>query len=168
MPTGFLQITGIGATHRLPPALPRRWSSIEDTTMSTTHYPFLVATLGEAAGRLPDDLARTLESTLAATQPANSGDGPTLLACLRHIRQGDGADGQPVPGRGRSASQRAALARLDRATAGMSVLLEVLHAAERVRVDGEPDQQVGDDVREGLLLACRGLCEYMGTQLPTG
>ncbi|MNT52656.1 hypothetical protein D3C72_1896900 [compost metagenome] len=59
-----------------------------------------------------------------------------------------------------------ALARIDRANAGLILLLEVLHASERVRVDGEEVQQIGDDIREGLLLACRGLSEYMGTQLP--
>jgi len=45
------------------------------------------------------------------------------------------------------------------------LLLELLHATERVRVDGDEDQQVGDDVREGLLLACRGLAEYVDVQL---
>ena len=45
------------------------------------------------------------------------------------------------------------------------MLLELLHASERVRVDGEEAQQVGNDVREGLLLACRGLSEYVDTQV---
>jgi len=54
-----------------------------------------------------------------------------------------------------------AMARIDRANAGLSLLLERLHAIERVRVDGDAGQQVGDDVREGLLMACRGLAEYV-------
>lgn len=58
-----------------------------------------------------------------------------------------------------------AMARADRANAGLTLLLELLHATERVRVDGDDDQQVGDDVREGLLLACRGLAEYVDVQL---
>jgi len=58
-----------------------------------------------------------------------------------------------------------ALARIGRAAAGLTLLLEMLHAGERLRVDGEEAQNVGDDVREGLLLACRGLSEYVGTQL---
>jgi len=57
------------------------------------------------------------------------------------------------------------MARIDRANAGLSLLLERLHAIERVRVDGGADQQVGDDVREGLLMACRGLAEYVDVQL---
>ena len=57
------------------------------------------------------------------------------------------------------------MARIDRANAGLSLLLELLHTIERVRVDGDADQQVGDDVREGLLLACRGLAEYVDVQL---
>jgi len=86
--------------------------------MTTSHYPHLSATLGEAATRLPDDLART------------------LLHCLQHIRQGDAADGQPWPGKGCTPGQRLALARIDRANAGLTFLLELLHATERVRVDG--------------------------------
>ena len=58
-----------------------------------------------------------------------------------------------------------ALTRIDRANAGLSFLLELLHATERVRVDGDIDQQMGDGAREGLLLACRGLAEYVDVQL---
>lgn len=57
------------------------------------------------------------------------------------------------------------MARIDRANAGLNLLLERLHTIERVRVDGDADQQVGDDVREGLLMACRGLAEYVDVQL---
>lgn len=57
------------------------------------------------------------------------------------------------------------MARIDRANAGLSLLLELLHTIERVRVDGDADQQVGDDVREGLLMACRELTEYVDVQL---
>lgn len=57
------------------------------------------------------------------------------------------------------------MARIDRVNAGLSLLLERLHTIERVRVDGDADQQVGDDVRQGLLLACRGLAEYVDVQL---
>ncbi len=69
------------------------------------------------------------------------------------------------PGKGRTLGQRLALARIDRANAGLTFLLELLHATERVRVDGEVSQQVGDDAREGLLLACRGPAEYVDVQL---
>lgn len=130
--------------------------------MSANRYPYLFATLGEAANHLPDEVARPLETTLAAHQATDS---ITLLNCLQRIREGDAADGQPLPSKGRTPGQRVALARIDRANAGLTLLLELLHATERVRVDGEQAQQVGDDVREGLLLACRGLAEYVDMQV---
>ncbi|HDS1104277.1 hypothetical protein ACK1O1_02985 [Stenotrophomonas maltophilia] len=133
--------------------------------MTSSKYPHLFATLGEAATRLPDDLARTLESTFASLQEGQAPGTITLLACLQHIRQGDAADGQPWPGNGRTPGQRLALARIDRANAGLTFLLELLHATERVRVDGEVAQEMGDGAREGLLLACRGLSEYVDVQL---
>ena len=141
----------------------------KDAEMTTTKYPFLFATLGEAATRLPDDLARTLESTLAATDAANTtaerNGGITLLDCLQRIRHGDAADGQPWPAKGHTAGQRMALASMDRANAAQTYLLELLHAIERARVDGDEDQHVGDTGREALLLACRALSEYVGGQL---
>lgn len=133
--------------------------------MSASTYPYLFATLGDAAHQLPDGIARVLETTLAATQAAPASDGVTLQRCLQRIRQVEGADGQPWPVRGRTPAQCMALARIDRANAGLTLLLELLHASERVRVDGDDDQQLGDGAREGLLLACRGLSEYVDTQL---
>ncbi len=58
-----------------------------------------------------------------------------------------------------------ALARIDRADVVLSFLLELLHATERARVDGDIDQHMDDGAREGLLLACRGLAEYVDLQL---
>ncbi|WP_414605110.1 hypothetical protein, partial [Stenotrophomonas pavanii] len=113
----------------------------------------------------PDDLARTLEDTFVALQTGHSPGAITLQACLQYIRQGDAADGQPWPGSNRTPGQRLALARIDRANAGLSFLLELLHATERVRVDGDIDQHMDDGAREGLLLACRGLAEYVDVQL---
>ncbi|HFK2921695.1 TPA: hypothetical protein ACGY72_002896 [Stenotrophomonas maltophilia] len=133
--------------------------------MTATHYPFLFATLGEAANDLPEAIARALETTLSATHGSTAPSSSTLLACLQHIRQVEAADGQPWPETGRTPGHRMAMARANRANAGLTVLLELLHATERVRVDGDDDQQVGDDVREGLLLACRGLAEYVDVQL---
>lgn len=43
--------------------------------------------------------------------------------------------------------QRLALARTDRAAAGLSFLLELLYATERVRVDGYIDQHMDDGAR---------------------
>jgi hypothetical protein len=96
---------------------------------------------------------------------AHADEGITLLSCLQRIRDVDAADGQPWPDKGRKQCFGFAMARIDRANAGLTLLLELLHAIERVRVDGDADQQVGDDVREGLLLACRGLAEYVDVQL---
>ncbi len=141
----------------------------KDAEMTTTKYPFLFATLGEAAARLPDDLARTLESTLAATDAANTPQPTpgsiTVLNCLRRIRQVEGANGQPWPSKGHTPGQCMALARIDRANAGQTFLLELLHAIERTRVDGDEDEQVGDGAREGILFACRALAEYVDVQL---
>ena len=130
--------------------------------MSANRYPFLFATLGDLANQLPAEIAEPLETTLAANPAAN---GITLLNCLQRIRDVEAADGQPLQRKGRSSGQCMALARINRANAGLTVLLELLHASERVRVDGEEAQQVGNDVREGLLLACRGLSEYVDEQV---
>uniref|UniRef100_UPI00066C41F0 hypothetical protein n=1 Tax=Stenotrophomonas maltophilia TaxID=40324 RepID=UPI00066C41F0 len=116
----------------------------------------------DLANQLPAEIAEPLETTLAANPAAN---GITLLECLQRIREVEAADGQPLQRKGRSSGQCMALARINRANAGLTVLLELLHASERVRVDGEEAQQVGNDVREGLLLACRGLSEYVDTQV---
>jgi len=134
----------------------------KEAVMSTTRYPYLFATLGEAANTLPDELAQPLETTLSAQQ---SGEGVTLLGSLQRIRQVEGADGQPLQRKGRNTAQCMALARINRANAGLTVLLELLHASERVREDGDEAQQIGNDVREGLLLACRGLSEYVDEQV---
>ncbi|AWH16450.1 hypothetical protein C1922_03445 [Stenotrophomonas sp. ZAC14D2_NAIMI4_7] len=135
--------------------------------MKASSYPYLFATLGDATAQLPDAIARALETTLAASHAADA-DAPgriTLLSCLQRIRQVEGADGQPWPSNGRTPAQRMVRARIDRANAGLTFLLELLHASERVRVDGDDGQQIGDDMREGLLLACRGLAEYLDVQL---
>lgn len=134
--------------------------------MTASQYPYLFATLGEAANQLPEAVARALETTLTATQ-VNAPSSTTLLGCLQRIRKVEAADGQPWPTKGHTPGQSMAMARIDRANSGLTLLLEVLHATERVRVDGDADQQIGEDVREGLLLACRGLAEYMEVQVRT-
>lgn len=131
--------------------------------MSAPDYPYLTATLGDAAERLPPELAQPLEAAFAAT--VDVPDPITLQGCLQRIRNGDGADGQPWHGPTLTPGQGMAMARADRAAAGLTTLLEIFHAAERVRVDGDDGQQIGDGTREGLLLACRGLAEYVELQL---
>ena len=132
---------------------------------SPSRYPHLFATLGEAANELPDEIARALETTLTATQASPSTRAITLLGCLQRIRQGDAADGQPWPRKGQSPEQGRALARANRANVGLTFLLELLHATERARIDGDESQHIGDGARDELLLACRGLSEYVDLQL---
>lgn len=81
--------TGIGTTHRPPPSLLSGVASCrlhKDAAMTASPYPHLFATLGDAATRLPDDLARTLEDTFVALQSGNNAGTITLQACLQHIR----------------------------------------------------------------------------------
>jgi len=134
----------------------------KEAAMSANRYPFLFATLGEAANQLPAELAQPLEATLSASQTA---DTTTLLDQLQRIRYSEGADGQPLVRKGRAPGQCVALSRIQRANAGLTFLLELFHACERVRVDGDISQQLGDDARDGLLFACRGLSEYVDTQV---
>ncbi len=131
--------------------------------MPKTHHPNLTATLGEAALRLPPELAQPLEAAFAA---ANEAPAPiNLPGCLQRIQAGDAADGQPWPGPSTTPGQAVAAARRDRAAVGLVSLLELYHAAERVRVDGEEKDDIGDGTREGLMLACRGLAEYVALQM---
>ena len=130
--------------------------------MSAHRYPFLFATLGEAANQLPDEIAQPLETTLSANTAT---DGITLVGCLQRIGHCEGADGQPLQCTGRTPGQCVALSRIHRANAGLTFLLELAHAIERVRVDGDISQHLGDDARDRLLLACRALSEYVDLQV---
>ncbi|MCV0220215.1 hypothetical protein [Stenotrophomonas sp. Ps181] len=131
--------------------------------MSKTLYPYLTATLGDAALRLPPELAQPLEAAFAA---ANEAPAPIdLPGCLQRIRAGDAADGQPWQGPSNTLGHAVAAARRDRAAVGLVSLLELYHAKERVRVDGEENDDIGDGAREGLMLACRGLAEYVALQV---
>lgn len=131
--------------------------------MSKTLYPYLTATLGDAALHLPLELAQPLEAAFAA---ANDAPAPiNLPVCLRRIQAGDAADGQPWQGPSSTPGHAVAAARRDRAAVGLVSLLELYHANERVRVDGEEKDDIGDGVRERLMLACRGLAEYVALQV---
>jgi len=51
-------------------------------------------------------------------------------------------------------------ASLSRSLAGLSALLDILQAAERARVEGGPDEQMGSFHTDGLIVAARQLvCE---------
>ena len=121
--------------------------------MSRTNHPYLTATLGEAALRLPPELAQPLEAAFAAANEAPASI--DLPSCLQRIRAGDAADGQPWTGPASTPGQRWP-PHADRAAVGLVSLLELYHAAERVRVDGEEKDDIGDGTREGLMLDCRG------------
>jgi hypothetical protein len=130
--------------------------------MSKSRHPYLTATLGDAALRLPPELAQPLEAAFAAANESPSSI--TLRSCLQTIAAGDAADGQPWPFPVNSPGKAVSAARRDRSAAGLVALLELYHANERVRVDGEEKDDIGDGAREGLMLACRGLAEYVALQ----
>ncbi|WP_421680660.1 hypothetical protein [Stenotrophomonas bentonitica] len=67
--------------------------------MTPSLYPYLFATLGDAVERLPDDLAKALETTLGSTMRAHADEG--MLGCLQRIRHVDATDGQPWLDKGR-------------------------------------------------------------------
>ena len=81
--------------------------------MSRTNHPYLTATLGEAALRLPPELAQPLEAAFAAANEAPASI--NLPSCLQRIRAGDAADGQrwtgpaSTPGQAVAAARRIAL-----------------------------------------------------------
>ncbi len=84
-----------------------------------------------------------------------------LLGSPQRIRQVEPLMVSRCGGKGRGTGQCMVLTRINRAIARLVVLR---HAIERVREDGDEAQQIGNDVCEGLLLACRGLSEYVDEQ----
>ncbi|HEL5400730.1 hypothetical protein [Stenotrophomonas maltophilia] len=136
--------------------------------MTTPAYPFLHATLGDACATLPEALATRIEEALSVAGEEPTPPALSFLAELRRIRAVDAANGQPWPETELPPGRRMALARADRAASGLTLLLECLHAVERTRQGGGPDQQLGDNVVDGLLLACRGLSEHVEAQLRPG
>ncbi|WP_223496257.1 hypothetical protein [Stenotrophomonas indicatrix] len=85
----------------------------------------------------------------------------TFLGCLKRIRAGEGADGQPWPDTSLPAGRRLALSRVERAAVGMLTVAEMLHAADRCRSIATPDRHLDDGVVEGLFFAFRGLAELV-------
>lgn len=117
---------------------------------SHIRHPRLHALIGEVAVAIPDDVAREIECALHEHDlPAAK---PAFFACLDAVRQGDAADGQPWRTR---AAEAADLASLSRSLSGLTTLLELLHAAERARVDGGEHEQMGEFYIDGLMVAAR-------------
>ena len=118
----------------------------------TASHPRLHALIGDLANDVPEDLAREIECALNEQNlPVQA---PTFFACLDAIRQGDGADGQPCHARRLGAGNHASLSR---SLAGLTALLDLLQAADRARVEGVPEGQLGSFHIDGLIVAARQL-----------
>ncbi|WP_406232737.1 hypothetical protein ACI703_15745 [Isoptericola jiangsuensis] len=121
-------------------------------TNRTASHPRLHALIGDLAKDVPEDLAREIECALNEQNlPVQA---PTFFACLDAIRKGDGADGQPCHGQRLGAGNHASLSR---SLAGLSALLDLLQAADRARVEGAPEEQLGAFHTDGLIVAARQL-----------
>ena len=119
-------------------------------TNKTVLHPRLHALIGDIATDVPEDLAREIEYALKEQQIPPSR--PMFFTFLDAIRKGDGEDGQPCTTQRLNAHT---LAALGRSLSALTAVLDLLHAAERARVDGNTDEQIGDFHRNGLLLAAR-------------
>ncbi|WP_367381558.1 hypothetical protein [Stenotrophomonas cyclobalanopsidis] len=118
----------------------------------TASHPRLHALIGDIAKDVPEDLAREIECALNEQNlPVQA---PTFFACLDAIRQGDGADGQPCHGHRLGAGNHASLSR---SLAGLTALLDLLQAADRARVEGGLEEQLGSFHTDGLIVAARQL-----------
>jgi hypothetical protein len=76
---------------------------------------------------------------------------------LDTIRGGDCADGRPWTRARDSFTTPCDLAAISRSLRGLSVVLDLLHAAERSRHAAEDDEHVGEFVIDGLIVAARQL-----------
>lgn len=127
--------------------------------MSTAKFshPRLHALIGDAAFDVPADIAREMESALVErNHPAGR---PAFFACLDAIHKGDCADGQPWNPAQSPKVSALDMASLSRSLGGLVVLLDVLHAAERCRLEGDEDEQLGEFVIDGLIASARQLAQ---------
>jgi len=115
---------------------------------------------GDIATDVPEDLAREIERALKEQQIPPSK--PMFFTLLDAIRRGDGEDGQPCTTQTLNAHT---LAALGRSLSALNVVLDLLHATERTRVDGGADEQIGDFHRNGLLLAASQIAHAAQTGL---
>lgn len=124
-------------------------------TNRAASLPRLYALIADIAKQVPYDIAREIECALEEQNlPLQA---PTFFACLDAIRRAEGANGQPCNPCRLGASDHASLSR---SLAGLSALLDLLQAAERARVEGGPDEQMGSFHTDGLIVAARQLvCE---------
>lgn len=128
-------------------------------TNNTVLFPRLHALIGDIASDVPKDLAREIECALKEQFPSAQ---PMFFTFLDAIRRGEGEDGQPCTTQMLNAHT---LASLGRSLSALTAVLDLLHAAERARVDGNTDEQIGDFHRIGLLLAARQIAHAALTGL---
>ena len=100
----------------------------------------------------------------ARHDPANAerlgepGADPTaFVSTLRSIQAGAAADGRPWPETHLRPGRRMQLADADCALAGLTVVQEMLLAAERTRQNGPSHEYVGERAMEGMMMACLAL-----------
>lgn len=127
-----------------------------------TSHPRLHALMGDAAFDVDGDLAHDLETALQAQSLPRPR--PAFFNNLDAIRLGDCVDGQPSDTRQRARTPYEN-ASMSRTVGGLMVVLELLHAAERTRVEGEDDGQVEDYLIDGMVLAARQLALLVQTGL---
>ena len=113
-------------------------------TNRTNLHPRLHALIGDIASDVPDDIAREIECALRDASPA--ADQPLFLAQLQAIRIGDAEDGQTCAAQILSAPS---VASISRSLAALATALDLLHADERARVQGQPPEHLGDGHRDG-------------------
>ena len=150
--------TGIGTTHRPPPSLTSGGllrHTYKDTAMSASDR----AMLDRHAGRGRQRPARGCRRHLGRLLQPTAGHRQHT-----HRRQHHRAELPAAHPRGGSlrrpalalqelhAGQCMALARIDRANAGQTFLLELLHAIEHTRVDGDEAEQVAMARAKGCCL----------------
>lgn len=129
------------------------------TNRSSLH-PRLHALIGDIASDVPDDIAREIECALRDASPAT--DQSLFLAQLQAIRIGDAEDGQTCAAQMLTAP---CVASISRSLAALATALELLHADERARVQGQPHEHLGDGHRDGLLFAARQLAQRVRVEL---
>lgn len=126
-------------------------------------HPRLHALIGDIASDVPDDIAREIECALR--DASSAADQSVFLAHLQAIRIGDAEDGQACAAQMLSAP---CVASISRSLAALATALELLHADERARVQGQPHEHLGDGHRDGLLFAARQLAERVRVELGDG
>jgi len=104
----------------------------------------------------------------ARHDPANAerlgepGADPTaFVSTLRSIQAGAAADGRPWPETHLRPGRRMQLADADCALAGLTVVQEMLLAAERTRQNGPSHEYVGERAMEGMMMACLALTAHV-------